>query len=77
MPQLSLYLNSATMNTLRCNAARENKSLSRFVAELLERPYENAYPSSFWATYGAMTDPTFVVPDDIDPSIDGPVPSFD
>ena len=36
MPQLSLYLDASTMETLRADASREGKTLSNFVRTVLQ-----------------------------------------
>lgn len=76
MPQLSLYLDDAEMTALRNNAKRANKSLSSYAREVL-RDQESRWPMSFWKTYGALRDETFVLPDEVDESLDRVVPSFD
>lgn len=76
MPQLSLYLDDATMESLRSDAGCENVSLSQYARELIQNRAESAWPKSFWATYGALDDPTFAEPPELDASLDEPV-SFD
>lgn len=77
MPQLSLYLDDLTMGVLRANARRETKSLSKYAADLIKQENVSAWPPSFWATYGALHDESFVVPIDIDVRLDGPLPDFE
>ena len=57
MPQLSLYMDEPTMEGLRRDAAREGKTLSKFVAGDL---------------YGACDDDTFVEPPEIPWEFDAP-----
>ncbi len=76
MPQLSLYLDDATMEALRSDAGRERVSLSQYARQLIRERAESAWPAGFWDTYGALSDPTFVVPAELDASLDEPV-SFD
>lgn len=76
MPQLSLYLDDATMESLRSDAGRENMSLSQYARGLIQNRAESAWPKGFWATYGALDDPTFVEPPELDASLDGSI-SFD
>lgn len=75
MPQLSLYLDDATMECLRAESSRQGMSLSKFArTRLSEKP--SAWPSSFWDTYGAA-DESFSLPSEPDAALDGPLPSFD
>lgn len=77
MPQLSLYLDDASMSLLRTNARKDGVSLSRYAKTLIEKNSSPSWPSSFWNTYGAMNDDSFVVPDEISESLDAPRASFD
>lgn len=73
MPQLSLYLDDPTMESLRANAAREDKTLSKFVAGVLRDHAENnLWPQGFFDLYGACDDDTFVVPPEIPWEYDAP-----
>lgn len=76
MPQLSLYLDDATMEALRSDAGRERVSLSQYARSLIRGRAESAWPAGFWGTYGALNDPTFTVPAELNASLDAPV-SFD
>ncbi len=76
MPQLSLYLDDATMEALRSDAGRERVSLSQYARQLIRERAESSWPAGFWDTYGALSDPTFTVPAEPDASLDTPV-SFD
>lgn len=66
MPQLSLYLDNDMMEELRNDAASENKSLSRFVVDILqERKQKNQWPDSFFELYGALkSNDHFLAPED-------------
>lgn len=73
MPQLSLYLDGPTMESLRANAAREDKTLSKFVAGMLRDHAEsNRWPQGFFNLYGACDDDTFVEPPEIPWELDAP-----
>lgn len=76
MPQVSLYLDEDTMETLRKEAGREQISLSQYTRRLVQNKAEQAWPASFWSTYGALDDPTFVEPPELDAWLDEPA-SFD
>lgn len=76
MPQLSLYIDDDTMESLRDGAGREHASLSQYARHLIQNKAESAWPAGFWATYGALDDPTFIVTPELDVSLDDSV-SFD
>lgn len=78
MPQLSLYLNDATMGALRTDAAREKMSLSRYVADLISSKHESStWPKGYWeGIYGALADDSFTVPDELPAALDGKLPAF-
>ena len=77
MPQLSLYLDDKTMADLRVDARECGLTLSKFVASLLQEKAANRWPDGYWSLFGALDDDSFVLPEDLDLSLDGPVPSFD
>lgn len=77
MPQLSLYLDDETMDRLREDAAREGVSLSRFARMKICEQKSAHWPESFWGTYGALNDETFVLPEKLDFAMDAPRGSFD
>ena len=61
------------MESLRANAAREDKTLSKFVAGVLRDHAENnLWPQGFFDLYGACDDDTFVVPPEIPWEYDAP-----
>ena len=75
MPQLSLYLDDATMEKVRNESSRQGMSISRFARTRLSEGV-SAWPSSFWGTYGAAA-ADFSLPEELDASRDGSLPSFD
>lgn len=79
MAQLSLYLTEPTMERLRANAKRRGASVSKYVSELINQADQTeSWPDGYWdSVYGALKDPSFVVPSELDPSLDGPLVSFD
>lgn len=78
MPQLSLYLNESAMDGLRASAQKANRSLSRYVADLVTEKQEGCgWPVGYWDdVYGALADDSFVVPAEPDAVLDGPLPQF-
>ena len=73
MPQLSLYVDDETMDLLRKNANDRYVSLSRYVRDLIRDRDFGAWPDGFWDIYGALEDDSFVVPSELDSSLDQPV----
>ena len=78
MPQLSLYLNDRAMGVLKEEAAKEKRSVSSFVSELImERKAKASWPADYWNdVYGCLDDDSFRVPDEVDAALDGPLPTF-
>ncbi|WP_165054207.1 MULTISPECIES: antitoxin [unclassified Adlercreutzia] len=77
MPQLSLYLDEPTMASLRESSALADLSLSKYVSNLVRDHRENGgWPAGYWDVYGALRDDTFTVPPDVDPALDGALPTF-
>ncbi len=76
MPQLSLYLDSSTMDVLRAHAARDNTSLSKYVSNMIGEYAASGWPEGFWDLYGALQDETFAEPDELDYSQDAPRSSW-
>ena len=73
MPQLSLYVDDATMETLRTAAKGEGVSMSKYAASLIRKKAElGSWPNGYWeSVYGCLDDDSFVVDDTaIDASLD-------
>lgn len=76
MAQLSLYMNDEEMSRLRSEAAREGMSISGLARALLCGHRSSAWPDSFWAAYGAISDSSFERPTQPDASLDA-IADFD
>lgn len=77
MPQLSLYLDEVTMTRLRGNSEKARQSLSRYVGDLIRRDEApTAWPEGYWSVYGALSDSSFQVPEELDLAADGSLPAF-
>ena len=63
MPQLSLYIDDATMETLRAAARGEGVSMSRYASGLIrDRAQLGGWPQGYWdSVYGCLDDDTFTV----------------
>ena len=80
MPQVSLYVDDATMESLRADAAREGLSLSKHVARRLNSAdaglrgrcdTASGMPQGYFEQfYGCIEDETFVRPPQLDVSLD-------
>lgn len=72
MPQLSLYMNDAVMDSLRRCAAAEGVSLSSYAASVIRRATDgSSWPASYWeSVYGCLPDGFSVDDSDLDPSLD-------
>lgn len=78
MPQLSLYVDSEALDLLREDAKKSNTSMSKYVTRLIKSRSDSAWPDGYWeSVYGSLADETFVIPDELDPALDGPLPDFD
>lgn len=65
MPQLSLYITDENLRTLRERASEEGVSLSKYTNDLIKNDADNhGWPVGFWDLYGAVDDPSFVLPED-------------
>ena len=86
MPQVSLYVDDATMEQLRKDAQNEGTSISKHVVRRLKDgrtcyrgrcDTPSGLPSGFFAQlYGCIDDDTFVRPSQLEERA-VPVPSFD
>ncbi len=67
MPQLSLYLDESTMESVRAAAAARNTTLSKYVSGVLrEREEEDhRWPQSFFDLYGSCSDEDLAAPADV------------
>ncbi len=75
MPQLSLYIDDSTMDTLRASAQSEGVSMSKYAAGLIrKRAQFGGWPDGYWeSVYGALDDETYNIEADddvIDASLD-------
>ena len=72
MPQLSLYMNDATMSTLRRCASAQGVSLSSYAASLIRQAANgDGWPTGYWeGVYGCLDDDFSVDDSDLNPSLD-------
>ena len=65
MPQVSLYLDQEVLDCAKRNARIENISLSKYVTHALANNAGSGWPKGYWDLFGALTDESFVSPEDI------------
>ncbi len=62
MPQISLYIDEKTLKKVESAARKQNKSISKWVAEQLRFSIEPSYPPEFEDLYGSVHDDSFIAP---------------
>jgi hypothetical protein len=66
MPQISLYIDEATLKKVESAASRQHVSISRWVADQIRSKVEPVYPKEFETLFGSLSDDSFVRPEQID-----------
>ena len=54
MPQISLYIDEATLKKVEQEAKREHLSISKWVSEQIKSNIDHKYPSNFEDLYGSL-----------------------
>lgn len=76
MPELVIDLDDLSAEALRAKAEYKGLSVSEYARQ--QFICTNAtWPASFWLTYGALDDDSFVAPKELDASLDRAIPLFD
>ena len=65
MPQISLYIDEATLKKVESAASRQHVSISRWVAEQIRSKVDPVYPKGFESLFGSLSDESFVRPSQI------------
>jgi len=65
MPQISLYIDEATLKKAADAAEARHMSISGWVAEQIRSRLEPSYPVGFDRLFGAITDDDFVEPPEL------------
>ena len=76
MPELVIDLDDLSAEALRVKAERKGLSVSEYARQQFVCT-SRTWPASFWLTYGALDDDSFVAPKEFDASLDGAIPLFD
>ena len=59
MPQLSVYLNEDILAQIKESAKTSNISVSKLIANALEKYMSNHWPEDFDTLFGSISDETF------------------
>ena len=70
MPQISLYIDEATLKKVENAAVKQHVSISKWVAEQIRSRVEPIYPADYETLFGSISDTSFVRPADITFSAD-------
>ena len=65
MPQISLYIDESTLRKVEYAAARQHKSLSKWVIDQIKPKIEAIYPTDFENLFGSISDSTFARPEEL------------
>jgi hypothetical protein len=65
MPQISLYIDEATLKKVEGAASRQHVSISKWVADQIRSKVEPMYPKDFETLFGSIAEESFVRPDQI------------
>ena len=79
MPQLSLYIDDATMETLRVSARGEGISMSKYAARLIRnRAAYGGWPQGYWeSVYGCLNEDLSFEDDVLNADLDDACDWFD
>lgn len=63
MPQISLYIDEATLKKVESAASRQHMSISKWVAEQIRSKVQPVYPQGYDQLFGSVSDVSFSRPD--------------
>jgi hypothetical protein len=70
MPQISLYIDEATLKRVETLAKKEHKSISKWVRIRIKDSLENSWPDNYFSLFGSVADKNFVRPKGLKPKND-------
>jgi hypothetical protein len=70
MPQISLYIDEATLKKVENAALAQHVSISKWVVEQIRTRVEPAYPAAYESLFGSISDESFTRPEDAAFTID-------
>ena len=76
MPQISLYIDKATLQKVEKAAQAEDLSISKWVGKQLKKTLKSSYPADFESLYGSITDESFTEPERLSVEADAPRENF-
>jgi len=59
MPQISLYIDEATLKKLESAASRQHVSISKWVGDQIRAKVDPVYPQGYEDLFGSVSDETF------------------
>ena len=63
MPQISLYIDEATLKKVESAASRQRISISKWVADQIRAKVDPVYPKGYEELFGSLPDASFERPD--------------
>ena len=76
MPQISLYIDEATLRKVESAASRQHVSISKWVAEQIRSKVEPVYPKGYEDLFGSLKEDSFVRPEELHRTLDSPREDF-
>ncbi len=70
MPQISLYIDEATLKKLEKAARKQRISISKWVAQNIRAVLDPAYPADFAGLFGSVSDRSFSRPGQPEQNLD-------
>lgn len=70
MPQISLYIDQATLKKIGSAAKNQHVSISKWVAEQLRLKVDAVYPEHFDELFGSINDNTFLEAAELSDNLD-------
>ncbi len=65
MPQLSLYLDNATLKAVETKAKARKISISKYVKEAIEKDIHSNWPKDYFTLFGSIQDVKFKRPKEL------------
>jgi hypothetical protein len=66
MPQISLDIDQTIFEKIEKIAKQNKTSVSDWLEDTMRKALKNNYPDDFFELFGAISDDTFIEPDEID-----------
>jgi len=69
-PQVSLYIDRVLYKEVESAAKKKEKSLSKFVSDILKEHLDDEWPEEFFEAVGSIDDESFQLPEEIPETLD-------